>query len=133
MSFQSRLAGVNIAALSDEQRDKALQHTATILRELDKVRKTLELPPELLPIVIEIHGQAVSALIMEEQQKAMEARTKRVPLTMRSEGCIKQGDGRNGVVEVLARPQYVAFRPEEISINDNRSPWRCQDVEIGEC
>ena len=123
----------SIDDVSEELREKALQRTATMLRAIDQVRKQLELPVDQLPVVIETYGHVVLALIAEEERKKMEARTARMPITLRSENRdyqpvkIKHGDVR----EVVVRPQTSAFRPEDLAIHGDRSRWMVHDIKIG--
>lgn len=123
----------SIDDVSEELREKALQRTATMLRAIDQVRKQLELPVDQLPVVIETYGHVVLALIAEEERKKMEARTTRLPITLRSENRdyqpmkIKHGDVR----EVVVRPQTSAFRPEDLAIHGDRSRWMVHDILVG--
>lgn len=123
----------NITDVPEELRERALKHTAVMLRKIDEVRKQLEMPVDQLPIVIEIYGQAVSALFAEEERKKIGERTMRLPMTMRSEN-------RDGVpmkilptqtVDVIVRPQTLAFRPEDLAIHGDRSRWLVHDIKVG--
>lgn len=118
----------NIADLSEEDRTKALQRTADILRKLDNVRKNLELPPELLPVVVEIHAQVVQSMIAEALQSERESHTRRLPLTMKSDVMLTRDHGKQ---PVFVRPQFIAFRAEEITIQGERSHWLVHDVQVG--
>jgi len=123
----------NIVDVPEELREKALMRTAALLQELDKIRRTLELPVEQLPIVIETYGKVVLALNAEEERKKLAERTKRMPITMRSENRdyqpmkIKPGDRH----VVIVRPQTLAFRPEDLAIHGDRSRWVVHDIKIG--
>lgn len=123
----------NIVDVPEELREKALKRTAETLRKLDEVRKNLELPVEHLPIVIETYAKTVSSLIAEIERKDLAQRTKRLPLTMRSETHdyqpMKIAPGKT--FDVVARPQCVAFRPEDIAIHGVRSHWIVHDILIG--
>ena len=124
---------LNIADVPDELRERALKYTAAMLRKIDEVRKQLELPVEQLPVVIETYGQVVLALIAEEERKKITERTTRLPMTMRSE----ERDGApmkilpTQKVDVIIRPQTLAFRPEEIAIHGDRSRWVVHDIKVG--
>ena len=119
--------------IPEELRERALNHTAAMLRKIDEVRRSLELPVEQLPIVIETYGKAVLALIAEEERKKLAARTKRLPITMQSQdrdyAPMKIASGK--VTEVIARPQFCVFRPEDIAIHGDRSRWVVHDILIG--
>ena len=123
----------NIVDIPEELRERALKRSADVTRKIDEVRRALELPVEQLPIVFEIYGEVVSALIAEEDRKAMAARTSRLPITMQSETRdwepmkIKPGD----LHAVIVRPQTCAFRPEDLAIHGDRSRWMVHDIKIG--
>jgi hypothetical protein len=128
----------NIADVSDDVRDKALKRTREMLAKIDEVRRGLELPVDQLPVVIDVFGKVVSALMAETQREDLAKRTQRLPITMRSEDKysqpvkIKPGkdiDGR--YFNVVARPQIIAFRPEDIAIHGDRSRWVVHDIVVG--
>ena len=122
-----------LTAITEDQRDKALQRTTEILRQLDKVRRTLELPPEHLPIVIETYGQVVHALLAEADREALAKRTTRQPLTLRSETRdyepMKIRPGKS--FSIIVRPQSPSFRPEDLAILGDRSHWLVHDIKVG--
>jgi hypothetical protein len=129
---------INIADISEEMREKALKRTADILRKIDEVRRTAELAPEQLPIVVDIYGKVVGALIAEAAREEMAQRTQRLPMTMRSEDKvgeplkIKRGKGSDGHYHrVVARPQVIAYRVEDIAIHGDRSRWVVHDIVVG--
>jgi hypothetical protein len=117
----------NFADLNADQFQIALDRTAHFLRKIDEVRKKLELPIDQLPLVVEIYGKNVLALVAEEQRKEMEQRTQRLPIEMRSDAAIIP----KRVAEVFVRPQFVAFRLEDISIHGDRTHWLVHDVKVG--
>lgn len=123
----------NIADVSEELRERALKRTTEMLRELVKVRRTLELPVEQLPIVIEMYGIAVIALIAEHEREEIAKRTTRHPLTMRSENRdyqpMKVVPGK--ITDVIARPQFLTYRPEDFAIHGDRTRWIVHDIRIG--
>lgn len=128
----------NILDIPEEMREKALKRATEVLRKLDEVRRTAELPPEQMPIVVEIYGKVVTALIAEAQREEMAKRTQRLPMTMRSEDKnyeplkIKPGkDSEGRYFKVVARPQCIAFRPEDIAIHGNRSHWVVHEILVG--
>lgn len=123
----------NIIDVPEEMREKALQRTAAVLRKIDEVRRNLELPVEQLPIVIETYGKVVSALIAEAAREEMAKRTSRMPMTMQSESRDYQPMkiARGKQVEVIIRPQTLAFRPEDIAIHGDRSRWVVHDIVVG--
>ncbi|HSX22271.1 MAG TPA: hypothetical protein VLE97_05800 [Gaiellaceae bacterium] len=130
--------GVNIADISEEMREKALKRTADIVRKIDEVRRTAELAPEHLPIVVDIYGKVVSALVAEAAREEIAQRTQRLPMTMRSEDKtyqplkIKPGKDADGnYFCVVVRPQCVAYRVEDIAIHGDRSRWKVHDIMVG--
>lgn len=131
--FMSSVINHNIVDIPVEMRDRALKQTAEVLRKIDEVRKQLELPVEQLPVVLEIYGKVVMALFAEEERKKMAERTLRLPMTMRSEDRdytpmkIKSGDP----VDVVVRPQVIAFRPENLTIQGEPSRWLVHDIWVG--
>jgi len=127
----------NVADVSDEVREKALKRAAEMLRKLDEVRRSLELPVEQLPIVIETYGKVVLALVAEAEREEMAKHTQRLPLTMRSETRdyepfkIKSVQNGGKLFEVVIRPQVTAFRPEDLAIHGDRSRWVVHDIKVG--
>lgn len=124
----------NIAAdIPEELRERALKRTADVLRKIDEVRRQLELPVDQLPIVLETYRTVIVALIAEEERTKLAERTTRVPMTMRSENRdyqpmkLKNGD----MHEVIVRPQFLAFRPEDLAIHGDRSHWMVHDIKVG--
>jgi hypothetical protein len=123
----------NIADASEDLRETALQRTADMLRKIDQIRKQLEMPVDQLPIVIEMYGKTVLALIAEEERKKMAEHIKRLPIVMRSENRDYQPMKILPAqkMDVLFRPQTIAFRPEEIAIHGDRSRWMVHDIKVG--
>lgn len=122
----------NISDVPEELREKALQRTAAVLRKIDEVRRSLELPVEQLPIVIETYSQVVLALLAEEERTKFAARTTRLPMTLRSQNGYLPIKIKSGIMhEVIMRPQTLAFRPEDLTIHGDRSRWMVHDIKIG--
>jgi hypothetical protein len=132
MSSMSPSITHNTVDIPDEMRERALKQTANVLRKIDEVRKQLELPVDQLPIVLEIYGKVVMAMFAEEERKKMAERTRRLPLTMRSETTdyqpMKITPGKS--VDVIIRPQTI-YRPEDIAIHGDRARWIVHDILIG--
>ena len=124
----------NITAVTDEMREKALLRTTDMLRKLKEIHKTLELPADQFPIVIETYGHVVLGLIAEAERDELAKRTTREPLTLRSENRdyeplkIKP-DGKT--FDVVVRPQCLAFRPEDLAIHGDRKHWMVHDIKVG--
>ena len=123
----------NIVDVPIEARDKALKLTADLLRKIDEVRRSLELPVDQLPIVIETYSQVVLALIAEEKREDLAKRTSRLPITMRSETRDYQPMKipRGKILDMIVRPQTIAFRLEDLAIHGDRSRWRVHDIKVG--
>jgi hypothetical protein len=124
---------LNTVDVPPEMRDRALKQTADLIRKIDEVRRQLELPVDQLPVVIEIYDKNVAALIAEEERKKIAERTTRLPMTMRSEDKeyrpmkIKAGDP----VDVVVRPQTIAYRVENLAIQGDPSRWLVHDIKVG--
>jgi hypothetical protein len=123
----------NIVDVPEEMRESALKRTADVLRKVDEVRRSLEMPVEQLPIVIETYGKVVMSMLAEKQREELAARTSRMPLTMMSETRDYQPMkiARGKQVSVIARPQTCVFRPEDIAIHGDRSRWVVHDIMVG--
>lgn len=127
------MSPVNGADVPEEMRERALAHTAAMLRSLDEIRRSLEMPVEQLPIVIETYGNAVQALLAEKTREDLAKRTSRLPVIIRSEN-------RDGVptkippgkiTAVIVRPQFCTFRPEDFAIHGDRSRWVVHEIRVG--
>lgn len=123
----------NVADISEEMREKAFKRTAAMLQKFEELRRAAELPVDQLPIVIGIYNKSALALIAEADREDLAKRTKRLPLTIRSEDHerqpvkIKPGQ----TFRVVTRPQVLSFRPEDFSIQGNRSHWLVHDLLCG--
>jgi hypothetical protein len=123
----------NDANISDEMREKALKRTTDVLQKLNEIRRKLEMPAEQLPIVIETYNKVVAALIAEVAREELAKRTKRLPFAMQSEtrDCQPMKIARGKPVQVIGRPQMLAFRPEDIAIHGDRARWLVHDILVG--
>jgi len=123
----------NIADVSDDLRERALKRTAAMLRELDQIRRTLELSVDQLPIVIDTYAKVVEALIAEAARADLATHTRRLPITMRSENSdyqpMKVVPGKPCIV--IVRPQTLSFRPEDFAIHGDRTRWIVHDIKVG--
>lgn len=123
----------NIADLANDTHESAKKRTAVILGELNEIRRTLEMPADQFPIVIEMYKIQVATLVAEAAREELAKRTRRLPITMRSEN--NDGSPRkiltSQTVNVNAWPQTSTFRPEDIAIHGDRSRWRVHDIKIG--
>lgn len=122
-----------IQKITDEVRERAKKATIAKLRELDEIRKHLELPVEQLPMVREIYDQQAVFYALEDARATAEARMCRVPLTITSKNDlyqpIKVPPGRTAIV--TTRPQWQAFRVEDIEIHGDRSRWKIHEIKVG--
>jgi hypothetical protein len=122
----------NIADVADDIRDKAVKRTAETLRMLVEVRRSLELPVDQLPIVIETYGKMVLALLAEADRQELAKRTQRLPLKLRSEDHNEPVKIRPGkTFKVLIHSQVLSFRPEDLAIHGDRSRWLVHDIMVG--
>jgi hypothetical protein len=123
----------NVADVSEEMREKALKRTAAMLQKFEELRRAAGLPVDQLPIVIDIYNKSALALIAEAEREDLAKRTKRLPLTIRSEDFelqpIKIKPGQP--CRIITRPQVLSFRPEDFAIQGNRSHWLVHDVLCG--
>jgi hypothetical protein len=119
--------------LSADQQATALTRTAKVLQELNKIRTSLDMPMEQLPLVLQVHDRVIDAMITENAREEAIKNCERAPLTMRSETRdyqpMKLVPGKKHVVVV--RPQRRAFRPEDFTIHGDRSHWLIHDILIG--
>lgn len=125
--------GFNIDDISEEMRDKALKRTALMLEKFEDLRRAAALPVDQLPMVIDIYGKVVFALIAEAQREELAKHTKRLPMTMQSQDRefkpMKVAPGKT--FDVIVRPNFQAYRPEDFAIHSNRSHWLVHDIRIG--
>jgi hypothetical protein len=88
------------------------------VKALDEMRKSLDLPPEALGALIEIHAKKIAE---SEMPKAPIASREVLPL---STG-VRVNPGQSA--QITARPQRSAFRPERLFVSDsgsmNNGPW----------
>jgi hypothetical protein len=120
--------------IPEDLRKKSLASTLNILKELDAMRRKLKLPADQLPLVIEIYGQQAAGLVAEKTREDVAARTKRLPLRIRSETKDHQPMKivpSDEAIMVSARPQWCGFQPEDLSINGDRTRWIVDDIRIG--
>jgi hypothetical protein len=145
-SLSPSLPGVASSGLDDATRKIALGRTLDTLRELEKIRKLLELPVELLPQILEVYASSSREAVLEKERIARAERSDRLPATMTSasgdcrwlsaggERLCAPASGkltRGMVVEVVIRPQRYAYRVEEIEINGDPSRWIVRDIKVG--
>lgn len=131
--FPMTMSTLTSPDLTDDLREKALSRTHDTLKKLDEIRRKIEMPADQLPLVVEIYTHNAGALLIEKQREEMAARTKRLPLPIRSEDTERQPmkipPGK--FAQVVSRPQWIAFRIEDISIHGDRTRWIVDDIRIG--
>lgn len=124
---------VNIADVPEELHEKALKRTADMLRKLEEIRHSLEMPADQLTIVIDTYNKAILTLIAEQEREERAKRTMRGPLTMQSRDSngepMKLAPGKKH--EVVGRPQFIMFQPEDFAIHGDRSRWIVHDIMVG--
>lgn len=124
--------------LDAESKQNALQRTEETLKGLLQICKGLGLSPtalpQILPQLLEVYAAAERSVFAENQLREMTAlQTTRVPMEMRSLGTdrrpvrVRPGE----IYDVLVRPQWAAYRVEEIVIEGDPSQWRVHDIIVG--
>lgn len=119
--------------LDDSTRKAAFQRTEDVLRVCDQIRRDLALPTELLGRILDVYIASAREVASEKEQADLAARTLRAPMVMSSHDefhrpfYIKPGQ----CAEVIARPQWLTYRVEEIEIHGDPSHWRVHDIKIG--
>lgn len=122
-----------VLALDDEMRAAALRRTQDTLRELVRICRDLDLPATALPQVVEIYAASAREVVVEKERAEAAARSHRLPMEMRSLGNdlrpvrIRPGE----VYGVTVRPQWLAYRVEEIEIDGDSSRWRVHGIRVG--
>lgn len=120
--------------LNDDERKTAFQRTADVLRGCDQIRLNLGLPSELLGRILDVHIAATREVLVEKDQAALAARWLRAPMTMNSSDEHRRPFRiLRGLppVQVIAQPQWLGYRVEEIEISGDPSHWRVHDIRIG--
>lgn len=117
----------------EETRQAALKHTEDTLTKLVEICRSLDLPLTALPRVMELYASAACEVVAEKQRAEAAARADRLPTKMTSlDREWKPLRIKPGVVTpVTLRPQWRAYRVEEIEIDGDPSRWRVHDIKIG--
>jgi hypothetical protein len=111
-------------AIDEETRKAVLEATRQFLtrvdvKALDEMRKSLDLPPEALGALIEIHAKKLA----ESEMPHDSPRASREVLPLSTGVRVKPGQS----AKITARPQRVAFRPERFFVSDsgsvNKGSW----------
>ena len=124
----------SVPSIFDEDiRQVALKRTTDVLRELDGIRRALELPPEMFRYVLEMYALSAREAVLEKESAERAKNTNRTPMTLMSSDReykplrIKPGQ----VFSVIGRPQFCAYRVEEIEIDGDPSRWRVHNIKVG--
>lgn len=119
--------------LDAETRQVVLKRTADVLRELDGIRRSLELPPEMFSYVLEMYALSAREAVLEKERAEHAKNVRRTPMTLMSSDReyqplrIKPGK----VFSVIGRPQHLAYRVEEIEIDGDPSRWCVHSIQVG--
>src|SRR5882724_9774620 len=70
--------------LDEDTRQVALKRTADVLRELDKIRRSLELPPEEFKYVLEVYASSAREAALEKERAEAAKNVRRMPMTLSS-------------------------------------------------
>src|SRR5882672_730465 len=73
-----------LIVVDDDVRAAALKRTAEVVREVEKIRRSTELPVEMFPYVLEVFRASARELLFQKQEEARVARLGRHPMTMTS-------------------------------------------------
>jgi hypothetical protein len=116
----SDIVGSPSVVIAEETRKAVLESTRSFLQRvdvkaLDEMRKSLELPPETLGALIEIHAKKLA----ESEKPRFVASREVLPL---SSGATLVKPGQTTMI--TARPQRVAFRPERVFVSDSSSEYK---------
>jgi len=123
----------NFMDITDDLGARAFNRASDLLRKLDELRGTLDLPSEQLPLVIDLYAKSVEALLVERERADLDARTKRLPLNLRIESnrspyqlniLPKQS------VQITETTPFASFRPEEFRIHGDAARWVVHDIKI---
>jgi hypothetical protein len=121
------------SVLDEETRQVVLKRTADVLRELDGIRRSLELPPEMFSYVLEIYAASAREAVLEKERTERAKNVRRTPMALMSSDReyqplrIKRGK----VFSVIGRPQHLTYRVEEIEIDGNPARWRVHNIKVG--
>lgn len=132
-----------LAGLSADERKAVGSRVSEILREAQEILRVREIPSteEMLRLVLESMIAEARVLLMEKHRAEAEKRhaeiqamsEQRLPMTLISTDRdwkplrVRPGD----VVPVITRPQWHAFRVEEIEIHGDPSRWLVRDIKVG--
>jgi hypothetical protein len=115
--------------LSAEGCAKALARTANTVKNLDEIRRRHELPPEALGLIIAIYEGHAHSVFVEEAAPI----SSRMPMKIGS--CDELGRPikvvPKAMAKIITRPQWCAYRVEDIEIQGDRSRWLVHDIEVG--
>jgi len=115
----------------EDVKKNALQKTADLLRDLDKIRRAQELPPESLGLILDLYASSTRDAIAEKQHANI--KDDRIPMTMTSiDGNDRPIPVKPGkITQVTERPLNYKYRVEEIEINGDPSRWLVHDIQVG--
>ena len=123
--------------LDDAGKKLAFQRTIDELRTANAIRVELGLPSESLPTIVNAYRAAAHGIATQQANDEIAAAAPRavprVPMTMRStSGEYKPLRVRRGEnAQVTGRPQWLAYRVEEIEISGDPSRWIVHDIIVG--
>jgi hypothetical protein len=83
-----RMAAARIPTMSDDTTKETLRRTATMFREIEDLRRQLELPKEALPILLDIYNRqltvdSASSIMQRALEQAMRINSQMFEGTMR--------------------------------------------------
>ena len=146
----------HVPALSDDDRKHAFTMTSDLLKQLNTLREELKLPPESMPMIVNMHatylGQATRQALDRVIEKHAAETMNHAPLGIYSRvghlSCDAKIFAKNGkkegvepiqsnrcppgrIVEVFEAPQWGGFRAEEIEIHGHPELWLVHEISVG--
>lgn len=145
MSTPRDQSATNNRVLDEDAHRLAVKMTAQTLRDLNEIRKSLELPPDCIREIAEVYSSSLrEVLVMKEsaeharelaeREVDLARRTSRLPMRISSE---HRHDKRpinilpNTCAEISVCCQWASFRVEEIEIDGDPSHWIVHCIKVG--
>lgn len=127
------LARPLLHTIDDETRATALKRTADTMRELNKIRLSLELPPAAIQQVLEVYAASAREAMIAKERAEQAKHVQRLPMKMTSldDLGVRRLIPPGRTVEVDGFPQWIAYRVEEIEIDGDPSRWLVHDIRVG--
>lgn len=135
------LSALEFHALIDEDTRKvAVTRTEGVLQQLARLCRANDLPVSLLPQVMELYAVSSRQVAAEKFREQAAERSRRLPMSVISTDrewkplrikSGRDGCGHDSVSRVVVRPQFLAYRVEEIEICGDPGRWLVHDIRVG--